>query len=152
MPPSPRPGTIKLAAVVSYIGTSIKVGRVFRFSVPCCGFAEVVGTAGGNASNRGPHENPINDDADLVESKAEDKDGRRTLFKAFPETGPGLGRVIDNQRKTDEDGWKKTENGYPCKSDSSYCAGGSLPVAPVFVAILGGICELRKMKPSWRDF
>jgi hypothetical protein len=86
---------------------------------------------------RGPHENPINDDADLVESKAVDKDERKTLFEAFPETG--LGRVIVKPGETDEDGWKKTENGYPCESDSSYCAGGSLSVAPVFVAILGSV-------------
>ena len=94
-------------------------------SFPCSGFTtEVMGAAaaaaGGNASARGPHENPINDDADLEESKAVDKDERRTLFEAFPEgTRPGLGRVIDNPGETDEDGWKKTENGYPCESDSS---------------------------------
>ena len=135
MPPSPAGvGTNRLAAGVSYIGTGIKVGRVVPFSVPCSEFAEVVGTAGGNASARGPHENPINE---LVESKVVDKDERRTPFDAFPETGPGLGRMMDNPGETDEDGWKKTENGYPCESDSSYCAGGSLPVAPVFVAILG---------------
>ena len=118
MPPSPaRVGTNKLAADVSCIGTGIRVGR---YSVPCPRFAELVGTAGGNASERGPHENPINDDADLVESKFVDSDERKTLFEAFPKTGPGLGRVIDNPGETDEDGWKKTEHGYPCESDSSY--------------------------------
>ena len=65
-------------------------------------------------------ENPINDDADLVESKFVDSDERKILFDAFPETGPGLGRVIDNPGEPDEDGWKKIENGYPCESDSSY--------------------------------
>ena len=140
MPPLPAGlGTNKLEAGVSYIGTGIKVGRAFRSSVPCSGFAEVVGTAGGNASARGPHENPINDDADLLESKVTDNDERRTLFEAFPETRPGLGRVIDKPGEADEDGWKKTENGYPCESDSSYCTGGSLPVAPVFAAILGSV-------------
>jgi hypothetical protein len=156
LPPSPAGvGTNKLAAAwASCMGTGIKVGRVFRFSVPCSGSAaaaaEVVGKAGGNASARGPHENPINDDgAELVESKAADKDERRTLFEAFPdETGPGLGRVIDDDdnpgETDDDDGWKKTENGYPCESESSYCAGRSflLPVvaAPVFVVtILGSV-------------
>jgi hypothetical protein len=111
-------------------------------SFPCSGFTEVVGAAGGNASARGPQENPINDDADLEESKAVNKDQRRKLFEIFPVTRPGLGRAIDNPGlgETDEDGWKKTENGYPCESDSSYCTGGSLPVvAPVFVATLGSV-------------
>ena len=139
MPTSPAGvGTDKLASGVSYIGTGFKVGRVFPFSVPFSGIAEAVDTAGGNASARGPHENPINDDADFAESKTVDNEERRTPFEAFSETMP-LGRVIDNPGETDEDGWKKTENGYPCESDSSYCAGGSLPVAPVFVAVLGSL-------------
>ena len=58
------------------VGTNKLVAGV---SFPCSGFT-VVGAAGGNASARGPHENPINDDADLVESKAVDKDERRTLL------------------------------------------------------------------------
>jgi hypothetical protein len=89
----------------------------------------VVGAAGGNASARGPHENPINDDAALVELKAVDKDERRTILRD----------LIDNPGETDEDGWKKTENGYPCESDSSTCIGGSLTVAPKFVAILDSV-------------
>ena len=60
--------------------------------------------AGGNASAKGPHENPINDDAELEESKPMDKDERRTLFEGFPETGPGLGRMIYSPGETDEDG------------------------------------------------
>ena len=89
MPPSTTGvGTNKLAAGVSF---------------PCSGFTLLV-AAGGKASARGPHENPINDDADLEESKAMDKDERRTLFEGFPETGPGLGRVIDSPGETDEDG------------------------------------------------
>ena len=118
------------------VGTNKLVAGV---SFPCSGFTEVMGAAGGNASARGPHENPINDDEDLVESKAVVKDERRTLFEPFPETRPGLGRVIDKPGEIDEDGWKKTENGYPCESDSSYCTGGSLPVAPAFVVIFGSV-------------
>ena len=60
----------------SISGTGIRVGR---YSVPCSGFAELVGTEGGSASARGPHENPINDHADLVESKFMDSDERKTL-------------------------------------------------------------------------
>src|SRR5271168_2485612 len=65
-----------------------------------------------------------------------------TPFDTFPfpnphaEVGSGFGRMIDNPGETDEDGWKKAENGNPCESDSSYCAGGTLPAAPVFGAIL----------------
>lgn len=148
MPPPAGPGvgTNRLwypAAGVPCTGTGIKVGRVLRFSIPCPGSAEQVGRAGGNASDRGPHEKPINDDdAELVESKAaEDKDERRTLFNAFPFPGPfpGLGRMSDNPGETDEDGWKKAENGNPCESDSSYCVGGLLPVAPVLGATLGSV-------------
>lgn len=52
---------------------------------------ELVVIAGGNALARGPHENPINDDAELVESKGDvDKDECRTYLMHSLKLGQNL--------------------------------------------------------------
>lgn len=89
-------------------------GVVSRPAASCAGSKS--SSSSGKASSFGPQENPIKLDAPLEESFKDEESVEGMC--ADPDTG--LGRRIDNPGDTDDEGWKKAENGKPCEYDSEF--------------------------------